>query len=454
MKSNYQNGPGEKQLPLHSNSRNIMKKLLIIALFYVAWIAPQSVEITAAKRGTIPLLLGYICKQDSETVKELASIIEKDFSFTNQFTVTTRQFDVVPTKKEMRTLRSKENNFLFALFISPSGNNFEWSLYNLMETKIVACKRYKRKGDSIRGWAHNIADMAWTPLTSQEGFFSTKVTYAKEVQSGRGKCVKHIYVADYDGSNEQVLVSTPTINVAPRWNGDLKKPLIFYSDFTQTNVRLMVTDLNHHLSIASDFDGVNMIPAFSKDGKKVVYCLSRGDGSCQLYLYEKGNFKRITKNNGNNVSPTLADNGKTIYFCSDFQTGSPQIFSYVTDKDELERLTDGGYCASPRFSEKAQKLAYGKIINGFMQLFVYDLKMKTHEQITFDECNKEEYSWSPCGTKLVYNVVNGSKGRIAMINLHDRNVHYITAQNANCSYPDWSPVYYEYPIIVVNKKRW
>ena len=139
-----------------------------------------------------------------------------------------------------------------------------------------------------------------------------------------------------------------------------------------------------------------MIPAFSRDGKKIVYCLSRGDGSCQLYYYSKGIFKQITHNDGNNVSPSLSDDGQTVYFCSDFETGKPQIYAYDMAADRLERITDKqGYCAAPRYSGKANKLSYSRIVDGTMQIFVYDLATKTHTQLTFDQWHKGESSWSP-----------------------------------------------------------
>ncbi|GAH05844.1 unnamed protein product, partial [marine sediment metagenome] len=77
------------------------------------------------------------------------------------------------------------------------------------------------------------------------------------------KSYKHIYVADYDGSNEQLLVSTPTVNVTPRWNNDPANPLIFYSEHTNENVRLMVADMKGRRRIVSNFDGLNMLSSYS-----------------------------------------------------------------------------------------------------------------------------------------------------------------------------------------------
>lgn len=202
--------------------------------------------------------------------------------------------------------------------------------------------------------------------------------------------------------------------------------------------------------VASNFDGVNMVPSFSHDGKKLVYCLSRGDGNCQLYFCEKGVFKKLTNNTGNNVSPTYADEINTVFFCSDFQTGSPQLYAYNMTTKELERLTSGGYCASPRYSNASKKIAYGKLVNGVMQLCIYDVVKKTHLQITYDQGNKEEFAWSPCGTRLIYSVEEpGKTSRLAMMNLITNDRQFLTSTTAHCSFPDWSPIYDVYPVLTV-----
>lgn len=242
-------------------------------------------------------------------------------------------------------------------------------------------------------------------------------------------------------------MTNPTVNVAPRWNNDNKSPMLFYSEYTNSNVRLVAMKMDKKRKVASNFDGVNMLPAFSQDGKQVAYCASHGNGNCQLYYYERGSFKKLTKNQGNNVSPTFSGDGKSIYFCSDFQTGKPQIYCYDIAHDNIERLTHGGYCASPAYCPVQNRLAYSKMVNGTMQLFMYDLENKEHAQLTFDSGNKEEASWSPCGNFLLFSYEQGEKCRIAMLNTITNKRQYLTSEKMVCSYPCWSPAYAEFPVV-------
>ncbi len=428
-----------------------MKKIYLfvwlLGLTYPFCAKNVDLHIKPVEHAKIPLLLGVI-KEDDE-LHEIAELMKRNFTFHGQFDVSVKLFAKRPTKKQLTQLHKQGH--LLAVFVNPTVKNkaFEWRVYDTLNASMVSGKKYTKHGTSLRGWAHGLSDAIWQILTSQEGFFSTKIAYCKEVKLAHGKSIKHVCIADYDGGYEQVIVDLPTVNVAPRWNADIDNPLLFYSTYTNENVRLMTVDMHKKMKTASNFDGINMLPAFTRDGKKVVYCVSRGNGSCQLYYCEQGIFKRLTQNNGTNMSPSLSDDGQQVFFCSDFQTGSPQVYVYDMKTKKLERITNGGYCASPRYSSKRRQVAYTKIVQGTMQLFAYDLDAKTHVQLTFDAGNKQECAWSPCGTYLLVAVEQGVHGRIALLNLITNERRYITPENAVCSYPDWSRAYRVFPEVVV-----
>lgn len=418
---------------------------ILLCLGLSVTISALDMHITAETTQAIPLQIRYF--YDEKDLSTIAHDIQRCFSFTKQFTVSVLPTTKLPTKKEVKALKNNEK-ILLLVVVMPAKEGYEWRLYDTLQGKVLGAYRYKKRGDIVRAWAYALADQMWPLLTNQEGFFSTKIAFCKKLKQ---KNVKHIYIADFDGGHAQCLVDTPTINIAPRWNYDRQHPLLFFSDYTPTNIRLKMVSLNKKSFVASDFDGLNMIPAFSDDGSKAVYCASRGDGCCQLYYYDATTFKNITHNHGNNVSPSLSQDGKKVFFCSDFQSPScPGLYAYDLVNDELEKLTEGGYAASPRYSAKAHKLAYAKMVEGVMQIFTYDLATKSHEQLTFDTMNKQEAAWSPCGNWLIYGMnMPGKPGRIAMLNRHSRMQQYLTNEADDCSYPDWSPRYCQFPVISV-----
>jgi len=397
-------------------------------------------QVQAQQHAKVKFLICTVGKKTAK-LEALANRIQKDFLFTNQFAVSCRNISTLKNKSNVKKFYNE--GFPLVLFLKKGNGRkaIEWRLYDTQDASMLVGKNYIKRGKKLDEWGHHIADAVWPTLTGQEGFFSTKVAYCKEVRKPGKKLLKHVYIADFDGSNEKLLVSTSTINVAPRWNRDPDKPLLFYSEHTNKNVRLVMVNMKGHRKVVANFDGINMLPAFSPDGKQVVFCASRGGGSCQLYLYQKGILKKLTDNSGNNISPTFSDDSKSLFYCCDVRNRCPQIYKYNFETGKSERLTSSGYCVSPSFCAKKNQLAYAKMVRGTMQLFLHDLSTKKDKQLTFDVGNKEECSWSSCGNYLLFAVETRKESRLAMLNLNSNERKFITAGNSVCCYPAWSSPY-------------
>ena len=393
----------------------------------------MTVSISAAQYGKMPLLISIVGDKTAD-IKTLVDLVRQDLTWSGQFEVNCEDLSNIPTKQEL--LATADRGFPLLVFVSreDDGKGFEWRLYDTTTPVMLKGKRIIKRGADARVWAHELADMLWPVLTGQDGFFSTKIAYCKEVKRGKKRPYKYLCVADYDGSNEVVRV--PTVTVAPRWG---KNGLLFYSECTNANVRLMYVDGQGTRHVASNFDGLNMLPSFSRDGNISVFCASRGQGSCQLYYCAPGVFKQLTHNDGNNVSPTITADGKKVYFCSDYKTGKPAIYSMDIASGDIKELIHSGLC--PSYSDKVNKIAYIKNMNGIMQVFSYDLESGKSEQITFDAGDKDECSWSACGNYLVFSVSRGCRSRIAALNNISREIHWITKESDICTYPAVSPAY-------------
>lgn len=411
--------------------------------FYIS-ISAVDLQVTSEQHSRVKLLICTVGKKNNK-IERIAKRMQQDLLFTRQFEVVT---DHIPSLNHQRDIKKFfTQDFPLAVFLSANGRkHIDWRLYDVEQAMMIAGKSYNKRGRVLDEWAHHISDAVWPVLTGLPGPFSTKIAYCKEVRMPGKKPLKHVYIADFDGGNEKLLVSTSTVNVAPRWNRDPNEPLLFYSEHTNENIRLVAVDMKGKRKIVSNFDGINMLPAFSPDGKKVVFCASRGVGKCQLYYFEKGLFKKLTHNQGNNICPSFSEDGETLFFCSDFETKGPQIYSYDFKTEKLEKITHGGYCVSPSYCAQGQKLAYAKMIHGTMQIFLHDLRSKKDQQITFDTGNKEECSWSPCGNYLLFAVEKGRESRLAMLNLISNDQQFVTPKGAVCCYPAWSWPYYSFPL--------
>lgn len=412
------------------------------------------IKIKAEK--TKKALVGIVVVGDfDKSLSQLSSRIAQDMEWSGQCSVMHKNVAKISHESELKALFPC--NVSGVIFLSKVDESYAWRLYDVENFEMIAGKKIKRDARgggeilSLSMLGHTIADEIWPILFGTQSSFRSKIAYCKQVwrkKFGREKSNKQIWIADFDGSNARLFINAPTVSFAPRWNKDLECPLLFYSENTLSNVQLVMSNMYSKRKVVCCFDGLNMQPTFSPDGKKVVFCLSK-DGTSQLYVSffdhasQRRKFDRLTFNSGNNISPCFVD-ATHIVFVSDFETNKPQLYMLDLHAKTVNRITDGhGYCACPSFSAVKKQLVYSKMMGRGMQLFSYDVLSKHHQQLTHDAGSKEEASWSPCGNYIVFGWNHGDISRIAQLHLPTKTVRFLTTEVDNCTYPDCSPIYAE-----------
>ncbi len=375
------------------------------------------VQTESVQHAKMPIAL-----QIERSYQALAQALQRDLQMTQQFTLI---FAHAPAAASAP----------FMLKVVPAEHTLHWQLIDQQQKQVMASGAVPAKGMPATQ-AHRIANQVWKALTGNEGFFLSKIAFCKEQKGPKGRTLKHIYIVDANGAAQMPLVQTPTINIAPRWHNE--RPLLFYSEFADANVRLMYVDMKKKRHVACNFDGVNMLPAFSHDGK-VVFSSSKGQGASQLYYLADGKLQQLTKNGGNNFSPTLSADGATLYFCSDYQQRGPALFCFDMRTKQLDRIPDSCPSESPSCSDVHGLVAYCKRVKGVMQVCVYDPKDKTSRQLTFDAAIKQGVSWSPCGQYVVYSQQKGAQSELVMMQVDAQRSWTLLSCREKISFPSWSP---------------
>ncbi len=426
-------------------------KGLIIAGFFSSLFAELEFEnemritVQSAKTKKVPVGIVVVGHQDHD----LATVVErvkKDLSWSGQCNVVIQHVKKLVHVSDLKKIFSDDVGV--AVFLSKTNKEYTWRLYDLESAEMIAGQKEQQADKVLTYLAHEIADKIWPYLFGEQSSFRSKIAYCKQIwrkKHGREKPYKQIWVTDFDGTNEQLFIDAPTVSFAPRWNNDVQSPLLFYSENTMSNVQLVLSNMFGKRKILCHFDGLNMQPTFSQDGKKVVFCLSK-DGTSQLYLSYidtislQRKFDRLTFNQGRNISPCFIDNSH-VAFASDFETNKPQIYILNLQTKVVRRITDGGYCACPNYSSVRRQLVYSKMLGSGMQLFTYDLQTQQHKQITHSAGSKEEGSWSACGNYIVFGWNQGNIARIAQLHLSTNTMRFLTPIDQECCYPDCSPIY-------------
>jgi TolB protein len=379
----------------------------------------------------------------AQELEQVATTIVKDLNFLHQCDASLHREPHTPSQTVRTTYASQ---YQLGLFLEMTSTHIIWRLYDLGSMSMIKGMRYAKRGRAVRGWGHQIADAVHTILTGQPGFFATRIAYCKQIwQPGQARPCKQLYVADYDGSNEEMVAGKGTIIIAPRWNKDVYNPLLFFSQATNYNTPLMAIDTKKRKRIVVNFDGTNMLPSFNPEGSQVLFCATRGQGSAQLFLFKEKDLQRLTLNEGNNISPLFSGDPNTIFFCSDALTKRPQIYTFELSTKKIVPITNGGYCVCPAYCARTNTLVYCKMVQGVLQLMLYDCTQATHRQVTWDEYNKQEPSWSPCGNYIVCAMSNRSEQRIGMVDIRTGKSIFLTPIEVRCTYPDWSIPYHIFP---------
>ena len=246
--------------------------------------------------------------------------------------------------------------------------------------------------------------------------------------------ISQLCVGSVAGDNERILLSNNRITVAPYWSLAQTSPYLVCSEFTDANVRLISVDLYGNRRIILDLDGTTAGVSFQPNGADIIYGRS---GGIWRYHYDpvagKATHTLLIKEPDACASPTILSNGDIIY-CS-----QGKIKCYNSHNCARETLISEGYNVGPACHERSNKIAFSRRVKGDMQLFLYNRKTKTHEQLTFDRSDKTDPAWSTCGTWLAFCVEDKGKSRIAILNIKTHYMTFVTSSKDNCRYPAWSP---------------
>jgi len=327
------------------------------------------------------------------------------------------------------------------LVVGRIGKNFdgytvEFELIDVSSHNKIIGFRYKANSQTLRQVAHRISDEIYEALTGEKSVFNTKIVYVT-IQAKQ----YHLYIADADGDNPQLMLKSTEPILSPSWSPDGKHlAYVTYSRIGKAKrMSVYIQDIQSgYRNRIAAYKGINGAPAWSPDGRSLALTLSK-DGNPEIYILSlaDNSLTRLTHNHVIDTEPEWSPKGDYLVFTSD-RSNTPQIYRMsITGKDTRKLTFTGNYNARPRFSPDGKKLALLHSNGKGYKIAVLELatgKLNILTKTTLDESP----SFAPNGKMILY--ATTSKLMATSI---DGQIQQSIAVNMGKSIrePAWSPFF-------------
>jgi TolB protein len=310
----------------------------------------------------------------------------------------------------------------------------EVRLFDVVERRELAGKRYRSPAADLPRIAHKFADEILRVFTGEAGPFDSRIAFV----STRGGRSKELHVLTFDAESPTPLTSDRSIALSPSWSPDARE--ILFASYREGAPGFFVFDVaSRRLARLARAGGLSAGGAWSPDGTLLAVAREVGGNPEIVLLRRDGQVeRRLTDHPGIDVSPVWSPDGRQIAFCSD-RTGGPQIFIVGADGRNARRVTFGGtYSTSPSWSPRGDRLAYTSRVGGRFHIFTVEPGGGRGEQLTSGGGDNEDPSWSPDGRYLVFSSTRTGHAQLFMTDRTGRLEKQLTRGSGDDSSPAWS----------------
>lgn len=378
----------------------------------------------------------YVLPMRGLHADSVRTIITRDLDYGDRVTVIAPDSGVVPTGSLNYPLYARLGAAAVLQLSEQPAGAIQATLHDVSAAKVLERRSFALDGSPLspewRMALHAASDEIERWITGVPGVAATRILFNR---------AGTLWTVDSDGANARPVPGVGNAQM-PAWHPSGRQ--IAYMELGDEGSQILLRDLVAGTARRLSFtDGTNITPAFSPDGRTLVY--ASGVDGVDLYavsLTGQGGRVPVTAGRGTqNVSPSFSPDGRRIAFASG-RLGRPEI--YITDADGAnpEWLTttgfgDQSYRSDPSWAPDGRHVAFQTQIEGRFQVATINLRDRSVKQHTIDGVN-EQPSYAPDGRHLVFTSNRSGTRQLWVLDTESGRLRQLT-QGAMARMGAWSP---------------
>ena len=424
-----------------------MKKnlvLVVILLFPTLSYAELFLEIT--KGSEDPFKVAMIpFEGNSRVSKQLNNIMRNDLIRTGEFAVLDEEL-LLPVKMIKDELVFNDwkllgMDYLVTGTIVKSNNSLDinYEIYDIHKKRKVRSSKVFGIPNQIRQLAHYTSDGIYESITGIKGIAATRLLYVNEIKDSKQISTYKLVLADSDGANEKILLSSSEPIISPSWSPDGKR--VAYVSFETGIAKVFIQEIasGKREAVLSKDTQISS-PSWSPDGKYLSLTLYQ-DGNAEIYILRLRDrtLTRMTNQFAIDTESSWSPKGNKILFTSG-RSGSPQIYELDLRKlnPKAKRISfEGTYNAKASYLPKEEGIIFVHRSNDGLFHIALKYKKENFIRVLTEAKMDESPSVAPNGNMVIYGIKEENLSMLAGFSLSGAKFK-LPASNGEVREPAWS----------------
>tara|TARA_B100001113_G_scaffold80353_1_gene63304 strand:+ start:799 stop:2082 length:1284 start_codon:yes stop_codon:yes gene_type:complete len=423
-----------------------MKKNLVFVLLLVPTLSQGELFLEITKGSEDPYKVAMIpFDGNSRVSKQLNSIIRNDLIRTGEFSILDEEL-LLPIKIIDEELVFSDWKFLGMDYlvtgtIENANNSLDinYEIYDIHKKRKVRSSKVFGIPNQIRQLAHYTSDGIYESITGIKGIAATRLLYVNELKDSRLISSYKLMLADSDGANEKILLSSSEPIISPSWSPDGKR--VAYVSFETGIAKVFIQEIaSGKREAVLTKDTQISSPSWSPDGKYLSLTLYQ-DGNAEIYILRLRDrtLTRMTNQFAIDTESSWSPKGNKILFTSG-RSGSPQIYELDLRKlnPKAKRISfEGTYNAKASYLPKEEGIIFVHRSNDGLFHIALKYKKENFIRVLTEAKMDESPSVAPNGNMVIYGIKEENLSMLAGFSLSGAKFK-LPASNGEVREPAWS----------------